>query len=134
MVRVRVVVDGVEYEVEVEELSGGIFRAGFNEKTYGVQAGGAAQTPSPAPSTPRVPVAPTTGGNVVAAPMPGKILRLLVGEGERVKAGQDLLLMEAMKMENEVSCLKDGVVKRILVREGDTVDTGQALIELDAVQ
>ncbi|WP_297067357.1 biotin/lipoyl-containing protein [Thermococcus sp.] len=134
MVRVRVVVDGVEYEVEVEELSGGTFRAGFNEKTHGVQAGEAAQTPSPAPSTPRAPVAPTTGGNVVAAPMPGKILRLLVGEGERVKAGQDLLLMEAMKMENEVSCLKDGVVKRILVREGDTVDTGQALIELDAVQ
>ncbi|WP_457750853.1 biotin/lipoyl-containing protein, partial [Thermococcus sp.] len=71
------------------------------------------------------------GEGVVTAPMPGKILRILVKEGDEVKTGQGLLVLEAMKMENEVSSPKDGIVKRILVTEGDTVDSGQALIELE---
>ncbi len=62
--------------------------------------------------------------------MPGKILKILVREGDQVKVGQGLLVLEAMKMENEIPSPKDGAVKRILVKEGDTVDTGQALIEL----
>ncbi|MCD6559120.1 MAG: biotin/lipoyl-binding protein, partial [Palaeococcus sp.] len=70
------------------------------------------------------------GGNVVSAPMPGKILRILVKEGEQVKTGQGLLVLEAMKMENEIPSPKDGIIKSILIKEGDTVDTGQALIEL----
>ena len=71
------------------------------------------------------------GENVVTAPMPGKILRILVNEGEKVKVGQGLLVLEAMKMENEIPSPMDGVVKRILVKEGETVDTGQALIEIE---
>ncbi|MDK2783686.1 MAG: glutaconyl-CoA/methylmalonyl-CoA decarboxylase subunit gamma, partial [Thermococcaceae archaeon] len=63
-------------------------------------------------------------------PMPGKVLRILVREGDEVKAGQGLLVLEAMKMENEIPSPRDGVVKKILVKEGDTVDTGQPLIEL----
>ncbi|WP_157065557.1 biotin/lipoyl-containing protein, partial [Thermococcus celericrescens] len=70
------------------------------------------------------------GEGAVTAPMPGKILRILVREGEQVKTGQGLVVLEAMKMENEIPAPKDGVVKKILVKEGDTVDTGQALIEL----
>ncbi|MFA4646151.1 sodium-extruding oxaloacetate decarboxylase subunit alpha [Pyrococcus kukulkanii] len=70
------------------------------------------------------------GANVVTAPMPGKVLKILVREGDRVRVGQGLLILEAMKMENEIPSPMDGVVKRILVKEGDAVDTGQALIEL----
>ncbi|ASJ07345.1 pyruvate/oxaloacetate carboxyltransferase [Thermococcus pacificus] len=93
----------------------------------------AAPTPAPAPVAPVVPAAPTpapAGEGVVTAPMPGKILRILVKEGDSVKTGQGLLVLEAMKMENEIPAPKDGVVKKILVKEGDTVDTGQALMEL----
>ncbi|WP_456326891.1 biotin/lipoyl-containing protein, partial [Palaeococcus sp. (in: euryarchaeotes)] len=49
---------------------------------------------------------------------------------EQVKTGQGLLVLEAMKMENEIPSPKDGIIKSILIKEGDTVDTGQALIEL----
>ncbi len=70
------------------------------------------------------------GEGVVTAPMPGKILRVLVKEGEQVKTGQGLLILEAMKMENEIPAPKDGVVKKILVKEGDTVNTGDPLIEM----
>ena len=62
--------------------------------------------------------------------MPGKILRILMNEGEKVKVGQGLLVLEAMKMENEIPAPKDGVVIKILVNEGETVDTGQPLMEL----
>ncbi|ASJ08550.1 acetyl-CoA carboxylase biotin carboxyl carrier protein subunit [Thermococcus siculi] len=157
MAKVKVIVDGVEYEVEVEELPGGRFKVSFEDKTYEVEAKGlgidvsalsapasvpttsvpAAPSPAPvsaapaAPAAPAVPATPTpapAGEGVVTAPMPGKILRILVKEGEQVKTG--LLILEAMKMENEIPAPKDGVVKKILVKEGDTVDTGQALIEL----
>jgi len=84
---------------------------------------------TPAPVVSAKPQAPV-GGNVVSAPMPGKILRILVKEGEQVKTGQGLLVLEAMKMENEIPSPKDGIIKSILIKEGDTVDTGQALIEL----
>ena len=84
---------------------------------------------TPAPVVSAKPQAPV-GGNVVSAPMPGKILRILVKEGEQVKTGQGLLVLEAMKMENEIPSPKDGIIKSILIKEGDTVDTGQPLIEI----
>ena len=140
MAKVRVIVDGVEYEVEVEELGGGRFKVAFEDKEYTIEAKGlgidvGALSAAPAPSAPAVPSAPTpapaaAGEGAVTAPMPGKILRILVKEGEQVKTGQGLLVLEAMKMENEIPAPKDGVVKKILVKEGDTVDTGQPLIEL----
>ncbi len=152
MAKVKVIVDGVEYEVEVEELPGGRFRVSFEDREYTVEAKGLgidvgalsapvqASTPvqTAAPSAPAAPVAPAApaapvpaGEGVVTSPMPGKILRILVKEGEQVKTGQGLVVLEAMKMENEIPAPKDGVVKKILVKEGDTVDTGQPLIELE---
>ena len=155
MAKVKVIVDGVEYEVEVEELPGGKFKVSFEDKEYTVEAKGLGidvgalsapvqastpvQTAAPSVSTsapaPAAPVAPAptpapAGEGVVTSPMPGKILRILVKEGESVKTGQGLVVLEAMKMENEIPAPKDGVVKKILVKEGDTVDTGQPLIEL----
>ncbi|NJD99954.1 acetyl-CoA carboxylase biotin carboxyl carrier protein subunit, partial [Thermococcus sp. LS1] len=106
MAKVKVIVDGVEYEVEVEELGMGRFKVSFEDKSYEVEAKGlgidlsAISGPTAAPATvsaPSVPSAPApvpapaaptpapTGEGVVTAPMPGKILRVLVKEGDQVK-------------------------------------------------
>ena len=64
------------------------------------------------------------------APMAGTVLRILVKEGQRVKKGENLIVLEAMKMENEIVADEDGVVRRILVKENDSVESDQALLIL----
>ena len=148
--KVKVIVDGVEYEVDVQELPNGKFKVSFEGKSYEVKAEGlgialpsvpetttvSAPSPAPAPAPAPAPVstpapAPAQASpNTVTAPMPGKILRVLVSEGQEVKTGQGLVVLEAMKMENEIPAPKDGVVKKIYVKENDTVNTGDPLIEL----
>ena len=59
--------------------------------------------------------------------MPGKVVRVLIGEGQRVEAGQGLLVVEAMKMQNEVRSPKTGVVERVLAKEGQAVNAGDVL-------
>jgi biotin carboxyl carrier protein len=70
------------------------------------------------------------GSQRVVAPMPGKVIRVLVGAGDAVKARQPLVVVEAMKMENELRAGRDGHVTAIHVREGASVDAGALLIEL----
>jgi len=70
------------------------------------------------------------GGTVIAAPMPGKILRVSVSVGTAVNAGDVLLILEAMKMENEISAPSAGTVKEVRAREGDSVNSGDALVVL----
>jgi len=77
----------------------------------------------PAAATPVI----VSGGSVIA-PMPGQIKAIFVREGDKVKAGQKLLIMEAMKLENKLPATRDGIVKQILVRDGDIVSQGQELI------
>ena len=72
------------------------------------------------------------GQRVVAAPMPGTMIRMLVEEGTRVEARQPLLVLEAMKMETPLVSPADGVVGRVHVGEGDRVAGGEVLIELEA--
>ena len=67
----------------------------------------------------------------ICSPMPGKILKILVKKGEKVKAKQNLIIIEAMKMEHNIQAPQDGNVKKIFFKEGDIVDTGQELIDLD---
>ena len=64
------------------------------------------------------------------APMAGTVLRILVKEGQRVKKGENLIVLEAMKMENEIVADEDGVVRRMLVKENDSVESDQALLIL----
>jgi biotin carboxyl carrier protein len=71
---------------------------------------------------------PRPSGDGVIAPMPGQIKAILVREGDKVAAGQKLLIMEAMKLENKLPAPRDGIVKHILVRDGDIVSQGQELI------
>jgi biotin carboxyl carrier protein len=68
------------------------------------------------------------GGGVLSAPMPGKVVKLLVAPGDTVQKGQTLLVMEAMKMQNELKTTTTGTVKTVHVQEGATVETGAALI------
>jgi biotin carboxyl carrier protein len=73
---------------------------------------------------------PTSTGDL-RAPMAGKIIRILVQPGEPVKAGATLLILEAMKMEQQITAPQDGVVTRLLCREGDQVTTGTELVAMD---
>jgi len=72
-----------------------------------------------------------SGTQQISAQMPGKIVKVLVSEGELVEADQGLLIIEAMKMENEIKSPMAGIVSEISVREGDTVDTGAPMIVVD---
>ena len=70
------------------------------------------------------------GGETISAPMPGNILRIEVTAGQSVKAGQVLLILEAMKMENEIVAPRDGTVAQIVTSKGATVETGAPLVVL----
>ncbi|HEY4817956.1 MAG TPA: biotin/lipoyl-containing protein [Candidatus Acidoferrum sp.] len=71
------------------------------------------------------------GRQQILAPMPGKIVRVLVQAGEKVQAGQGLLVVEAMKMQNEIRSPKSGTVERLLVKEGQPVNAGEVLAWVD---
>ena len=71
------------------------------------------------------------GVPTISSPMPGKIVKILVGEGDRVEKGQGLVIVEAMKMENEIRSPSAGIVKKICFKEGDLVDAAVPIIELE---
>ena len=73
-----------------------------------------------------------SGSGELKAPMPGRVVKILVSESEAVEQGAPVIIVEAMKMENELQAPVSGTVKRIAVGEGDTVDAGQVLVELEA--
>ncbi len=74
------------------------------------------------------------GGGTIAAPMPGRVVRVLVATGDQVEADAPLLIVEAMKMENEVRSPAAGIVRSIAVAAGDTVEAGQPLCDIAAVE
>ena len=92
-----------------------------------VQAPAAVNTPQP--SAPQ-PAAAVGGGDAVIAPIPGSILEVLVKVGDSVEAGQTVIKMEAMNMENDINATSSGTVKSIQVSVGDAVSQGQALVEI----
>ncbi|OYT58568.1 acetyl-CoA carboxylase biotin carboxyl carrier protein subunit [Euryarchaeota archaeon ex4484_178] len=123
----KVVVNGKEYTVEIEEL-------GEGGQAYSAPAGITPAAPAaPAPAVPapetkkEVPVV-EAGEGAVTAPMPGKILDIKVKVGDSVKSGDVLVILEAMKMENEIVAPKDGTVKDVQVNVGDNVDRGAVLV------
>ena len=127
MKKFRMKVNGKVYEVEVEEISDGVATDSqvVGEKISGpVASSGTSVTPSVSVSTRPLP----EGAEVVTAPMPGKILSLQVEVGQQVKDGDLLLILEAMKMENEIFSGTNGVVKEIRVNEGATVDSDDVLV------
>ena len=81
--------------------------------------------------TPSIAKAPATSANALTAPIGGTVVTVLIEAGAEVKSGETLLVLEAMKMETEVTAPKDGKVKSVDVAEGDAVQGGQVLIEWD---
>ena len=119
MKQYTITVNGVAYDVTVEEKIGGV-----------VSAPKAVEKSAPAAAAPvaSAPQAAAKEGNVaVSAPMPGKILAVKAKEGDSVKAGDVLLVLEAMKMENDIVAPQDGVVASINVKVGDSVESGAKL-------
>ena len=73
----------------------------------------------------------SSGPEVICSAMPGRVVRILVGEGDEVTEGQGVIVVEAMKMENEIACGKDGKVASIAVKEGDSVEGGAELLTIE---
>ena len=113
MKKYKVNVNGTVYEVAIEPMDG---------------AAPAAAAPAAAPAAPAA--AAPAGGEKVSSPMPGTILRVEVAQGAAVKEGQLLVVLEAMKMENEILAPRDGTVAQVVVQKGSHVETGSPLIVL----
>ena len=128
----KVTLNGTTYEVEVEHGQAMLI------DEYAAIAPAAAPAPvaaAPVAAAPAAAPAPaaaavTASGEVVASPMPGVILNVKVTQGQAVKKGDVLIILEAMKMENEISAPKDGTVAQIVTAKGANVDTGAPLIVL----
>ena len=115
MRKYNVNVNGTAYEVTVEEVKGGA-----------APAPAAAPAAAPAPAPAAAP-APAGAGEQITSPMPGTILDVKVAAGQAVKSGDVLMILEAMKMENEIMAPRDGTVTAVSVSKGAAVETGTLL-------
>lgn len=127
----KITLRGKVYEVEVEGAQAMILD---EYEAYAPAPTAAPAAPAAAPAVPAAPAAPAAvnlaAGEVIAAPMPGNILRVAVTQGQAVKAGDLLVILEAMKMENEILAPRDGTVAQVATSKGTTVDTGAPLVVL----
>ena len=115
MKKYEIEIDGQVYHVKVRELPDDAVM------TEQPKAGSSRNTADSAPPA---------EGKTRLAPMAGTILRILVKEGQRVKKGENLIVLEAMKMENEIVADEDGVIRSILVKANDSVESDQPLLIL----
>ena len=124
----RITVNGTAYDVAVEELGQGAVAAA----PVAAAPAPAAAPVAAAPAAPAAPKASGTEGSVkVTAPMTGKILGVKASVGQAVKKGDVIIVLEAMKMENEVVAPEDGTVASINVSEGASVESGDVLATLN---
>ena len=121
MKNLRITVNGITYDVQVEEIGEGAAPAAPSAP---------AAAPKAAPAAPKAAPAAAAAGEPVAAPMPGTILSVNVTAGQSVKSGDVLVVLEAMKMENEIKAPKDATVASVNVAKCESVDTGATLVTL----
>ena len=124
---ISLVIDGRSHTVQVARRDGGVdvqlegrqfsFDTGSRDDDSAVAAGASAGA-----------------GGTIKAPMPGNVVKVMVAEGDEVTVGTSLVVVEAMKMENEVKSPVDGVVKKVNVAAGDSVGTTEAMIEIEPAE
>jgi len=144
----RITIDKKVYEIDLVKVDKGIYSAIFNNKSYNLEI-----TPGNKTKTYRV----DSDGNsydleildaeakyiksrkqddlddddFIFSPMPGKVVKILVKKGDKVKAGDTVVIVSAMKMESEYKVKKDRLIKDVVVKEGDTIDGNQPLIIIE---
>ena len=143
-------VQGVDYEVEIEEVEGNIAKVNVNGIPFEVELQkpinaakhptmtrpkveapkAAAPTPPPAAAAPVAPTAPAGAGTPLKAPLPGTITDIKVAVGQQVSVGDVVLVLEAMKMQNNIEAEYAGTVTSITVKQGDTVMEGSVLMTI----
>ena len=123
-----VTLNGKNYEVEVENAQATLLSV--TDVPAPAQAAPAQTQAQPAPEAAASSPAVTAAGEAVRAPMPGTIVGVKVSQGSAVKKGQVLVVLEAMKMENEIVAPRDGTVAQILVSQGASVETNAVLAVL----
>ena len=136
-------INGKHYEATITEVEHNVAEVELNGKKYTIdverseavasiptvatpKAAPAAAAPAAAPAAPKA----AAGANSIVAPLPGSVVSISVKAGDAVKAGQQLAVIEAMKMENEILAPADGTIKAVHVSAGQAVQQGDALIEL----
>ncbi len=135
-------IDGKDIKATVAPLEEGKLSVTVNETTYTVEVPELIQqAPRPVVHHAAAPAAVATkpiaatpvASNVVAAPLPGTISKVLVKEGDKVKKGDTLLIMEAMKMQNSITAEADGIVRKVHVGVGASVNQGDALVDFEGL-
>ncbi|MFA4931518.1 MAG: biotin/lipoyl-containing protein [Caldisericia bacterium] len=136
MKKYRITVNGKTFDVDVEEI--GAQKSGHSPVSAPAAVapapvpapkGVATQAPAPSPATPRT-AAPGGGATAMKSPLPGKILKVMATPGSSWKKGDTLLVIEAMKMENEILAPRDCTVEEVAVEANQTVKTGDLLLKL----
>lgn len=139
-------INGNEYNVDINSVEGSIAEVTVNGASYTVEMENAPVAPAqavptaaPAPAQAAAPAAqaapapaakPAGAGQAVTSPLPGVIIEVSVKEGQAVKAGQKVAVIEAMKMENEIQAPTDGTVTAVLVNKGDSVLEGAEIVKI----
>lgn len=143
-------INGNKYSVEIANIEENKIEVAVNGTSYNVELEAEVALASKSPSKPVVKIAPAapskpspvmanipqpaaapTGGSVIKSPLPGVVLDVYVKVGDQVKAGQHVVLLEAMKMENNIDADKEGTVKEIRVHRNDSVMEGDVLIVIE---
>ena len=143
MQKLNININGKHYEATITEVEHNVAEVELNGKKYTIdverseavasiptiatpKAAPAAAAPAAAPAAPKA----AAGANSIVAPLPGSVVSISVKAGDAVKAGQQLAVIEAMKMENEILAPADGTIKAVHVSAGQAVQQGDALIDL----
>lgn len=136
MKKFNIKVNGISYEVEIEEIKEGAPQAAAPTLAKVTPKVAAPKVAAPKVEAPKAKakekeaIAAGAGEHSIDAPMPGKIVKVVVEEGQSIKAGDVLLVLEAMKMQNEITADADGTVKAVNVEAGQNVKVKESLVIL----
>ena len=138
----RFKINGNEYNVDINSVEGNMASVSVNGTAYQVELENAPAAPvqavpaapvaaAPAPAAPAAPKPAASGaGKAVTSPLPGVIIAVKVNVGDAVKAGQEVAVLEAMKMENSIEATHDGTVTAIHVAKGDSILEGASVVTI----